>query len=378
MSKEGKLITLKNAIQLKIVLKQTKPAIWRRIVVENSITFFELHHIIQCVMGWENAHLYEFMVDNYRIGEPNGDFDSYSGSKMIDSEEIALEEVLSSEIKKFSYDYDFGDGWDHEIIIEKILPLDHAIEYPKCLKGKMNCPPEDCGGIPGYYNLVEIMKNKKHPERKEMIEWLGGVFDPMKFDLEGTNAHLSLLSEALKDSKEDLDEDDLLKGEFFDDDDDDWDDEYDLLGLLPDVPIKVVNKSKHDLPHYETEASAGMDLRANIEKNIRLKPLERALVKTGLYIELPIGFEAQVRPRSGLAIKHGITVLNAPGTVDADYRGEIGVILVNLSSETYLIEDGARIAQLVIAHHERGEWEEVKKLGDTDRGEGGFGSTGKS
>lgn len=142
------------------------------------------------------------------------------------------------------------------------------------------------------------------------------------------------------------------------------------------MQIKIINKSNHALPHYETIASAGMDLRANIDEAITLKPLERTIVKTGLFIELPIGFEAQIRPRSGLAAKKGITVLNAPGTVDADYRGEIGVILVNLSNEDFTIENGERIAQLVIAKHERAEWIEVETLSETSRGKGGFGSTG--
>jgi len=140
--------------------------------------------------------------------------------------------------------------------------------------------------------------------------------------------------------------------------------------------VKIINKSSHELPHYETIASAGMDLRANITESITLNPLERTIVKTGLFIELPIGYEAQVRPRSGLAAKKGITVLNSPGTVDADYRGEIGVILVNLSNEPFVIENGERIAQLVIAKHERAEWQEVTELSETVRGEGGFGSTG--
>lgn len=140
--------------------------------------------------------------------------------------------------------------------------------------------------------------------------------------------------------------------------------------------IHVINKSKHALPHYETLASAGMDLKANIEEAIVLKPLERAIVKTGLFIALPVGYEAQVRPRSGLAAKKGITVLNSPGTVDADYRGEIGVILVNISNEDFVVNDGERIAQLVIAKHERAEWTLVKELDETERGEGGFGSTG--
>jgi len=142
------------------------------------------------------------------------------------------------------------------------------------------------------------------------------------------------------------------------------------------MQINIINKSNHALPHYETGASAGMDLRANISEPITLQPLERTIIKTGLFIALPVGLEAQVRPRSGLAAKKGITVLNAPGTVDADYRGEIGVILVNLSNEVFVVEDGERIAQLVIAKHERAEWIEVTELTETARGEGGFGSTG--
>jgi dUTP pyrophosphatase len=140
--------------------------------------------------------------------------------------------------------------------------------------------------------------------------------------------------------------------------------------------VQIINKSKHATPNYETDGAAGMDLRANIDASITLKPLERAIVKTGLYIALPVGFEAQVRPRSGLAAKKGITVLNSPGTVDADYRGEIGVILVNLSNDNFIINDGERIAQLIIAKHERVHWQEVEVLSDTERGAGGFGSTG--
>ncbi|NND10407.1 MAG: dUTP diphosphatase [Flavobacteriaceae bacterium] len=142
------------------------------------------------------------------------------------------------------------------------------------------------------------------------------------------------------------------------------------------MEIKIINKSSHQLPEYETLASAGMDLRANLSESITLRPLERTIVKTGLYIELPIGYEAQVRPRSGLAAKKGITVLNAPGTIDADYRGELGVILVNLSNEDFKIQNGERIAQLIIAKHERATWIETIELAETVRGEGGFGSTG--
>ncbi len=142
------------------------------------------------------------------------------------------------------------------------------------------------------------------------------------------------------------------------------------------MKIKIVNRSQHDLPKYETEASAGMDLRANLEKPLQMKPLERVLVPTGLYIELPVGYEAQVRPRSGLALKKGITVLNSPGTIDADYRGEIRVILINLSNETFEINDGDRIAQMVISAHVQAQWEPVEVLTETRRGAGGFGHTG--
>jgi len=142
------------------------------------------------------------------------------------------------------------------------------------------------------------------------------------------------------------------------------------------MKIKVINKSAHPLPHYETIASAGMDLRANLIESILLNPMERAIIPTGIYLELPIGIEAQVRPRSGLAAKKGVTVLNAPGTIDADYRGEVGVILVNLSNDPFQIENGERIAQLIIARHELAEWIEVDELSDTVRGKGGFGSTG--
>jgi dUTP pyrophosphatase len=144
------------------------------------------------------------------------------------------------------------------------------------------------------------------------------------------------------------------------------------------IRINIVNKSNNPLPDYGTQYSAGMDIRANIEAPITLKPLERVLVPTGLYIELPEGFEAQIRPRSGMALKHGISVLNTPGTIDADYRGEIRVILVNLSNETYEINKGERICQMVIAKHEKVEWELTETLNETVRGEGGFGHTGKN
>jgi dUTP pyrophosphatase len=143
------------------------------------------------------------------------------------------------------------------------------------------------------------------------------------------------------------------------------------------MKINIVNKSKHTLPKYETEYSAGMDLKANIGIDIVLKPLERVLVPTGLFIELPKGYEAQIRPRSGLALKKGITVLNTPGTIDADYRGEIGIILINLSNENFVITDGERICQMIISKHETIIWDEVNELNSSNRGSGGFGHTGK-
>ena len=143
------------------------------------------------------------------------------------------------------------------------------------------------------------------------------------------------------------------------------------------MKVRIINKSSNELPSYQTEASAGMDLRAELEKPVDLAPLERAVIGTGLYMELPAGFEAQVRPRSGLAAKKGISVLNSPGTIDADYRGEIGVILVNISNEPVRIEPGERIAQMVISRFEQALWEEVEVLSQTDRGSGGFGSTGE-
>ena len=143
------------------------------------------------------------------------------------------------------------------------------------------------------------------------------------------------------------------------------------------MQVPIINKSKHALPHYQTPASAGMDLRANLDSAIELGPLERALIPTGIFMALPDGYEAQVRPRSGLAFKMGLTVLNSPGTIDADYRGEVKVLLVNLSNDTVLIADGERIAQLIVAKHERVEWQLTQELSETERGAGGYGSTGK-
>jgi dUTP pyrophosphatase len=142
------------------------------------------------------------------------------------------------------------------------------------------------------------------------------------------------------------------------------------------MKIRIVNQSKHALPHYETALSAGMDLRANLDEPVLLKSLERSLIPTGLFIELPEGFEAQIRPRSGLAIKNGISLVNSPGTIDADYRGEIKIIMINLSKDEFIVQDGERIAQMIIAGHEKAQWIEVETLNETERGEGGFGHSG--
>ncbi len=143
------------------------------------------------------------------------------------------------------------------------------------------------------------------------------------------------------------------------------------------MKIKIVNKSKHKFPEYSTEHSAGMDIRANIDEPVKLGPMKRALIPTGLFLELPVGYEAQIRPRSGLAIKNGISVLNSPGTIDADYRGEVCIILINLSDDNFIINDGDRICQMIIAKHERAEWLSVDSLIESSRGSGGFGHTGK-
>jgi len=181
------------AVQLKISLKNSSPPIWRRVLVKSSISFYELHYTIQIAMDWGNYHLYEFKIGDYRIGIIDEDFDDpeTGASKIIVSKEITLDEVISKgEFKSFSYEYDFGDGWIHSIVVEKTMPLDPDKYYPVCIKGKLNCPPEDCGGLYGYYNFLEIISNKKHPEYKYMLEWMGGRFDPTEFEVDDVNVDL--------------------------------------------------------------------------------------------------------------------------------------------------------------------------------------------
>lgn len=183
-------------VQLKITLEWSKPPIWRRVLVDKSITFLALHLVIQAAMGWENDHLYEFKVGGQRIGEPDEeDFGSSFGNRQppLNAEETTLESLITAARQKFTYEYDFGDGWQHQITAEKFLPGDKHLSYPACTDGALNCPPEDCGGIPGYYHLLEVITNKRHPGRKDMLEWLGGSFDPDYFDMDETNKKLRRL-----------------------------------------------------------------------------------------------------------------------------------------------------------------------------------------
>jgi hypothetical protein len=177
-------------IQLKITLQGTKPPIWRQVLVNKTTTFLELHYIIQITMGWENSHLFEFEINKYRIAEPNEDFDTEFTEKTLDATTITLDSIITSTKEKFNYIYDFGDSWNHQILVEKFLPLNTKTQYPNCINGELNCPPEDCGGIGGFYGLLDIINNKRHPERKEMLEWLGGQFDAEHFDKNEINKEL--------------------------------------------------------------------------------------------------------------------------------------------------------------------------------------------
>ena len=179
-----------NILQLKITLDQIEPPIWRRVEVKDDISFYELHHVIQIAMGWWNTHLFEFEAGGYTIGVIEG---SMVPEGTLGSKEVRLSRLLDTEKMKFKYLYDFGDNWDHEIEIEKIIPEVSGRSYPTCIGGERNCPPEDIMGFPGYMNLVEIMKDKNHPEYQGMLEWLGEEYDPEYFDLQETNGELQFI-----------------------------------------------------------------------------------------------------------------------------------------------------------------------------------------
>ena len=180
-----------NIIQVKISLRGTKPLIWRRILVEKTSTFEALHEVIQIAMGWTNSHLHEFTADGVRIGQPLDEFDMDYGEKLIDEATVTLESVLTDSTQTVDYTYDFGDSWEHTLVVEKWLPVDAAIRYPICTGGKLNCPPEDCGGIPGFYEMLRIVNDKGHSERQEMLEWLGGAYDAKAFNLQEVNQQLT-------------------------------------------------------------------------------------------------------------------------------------------------------------------------------------------
>ena len=178
-------------LQLKISLRGTKPPIWRRVLVEKSTTFEELHEVIQTVVGWTNSHLHEFTVQGIRIGQPLDEFDIDFGEELIDESTVTLESVLTSSNQKFDYIYDFGDSWNHVVVVEKWLPAEEGIMYPICTGGKLNCPPEDCGGIPGLYEMLRIVHDKRHSEHQDMLEWLGEVYDVKAFDQQEVNRQLA-------------------------------------------------------------------------------------------------------------------------------------------------------------------------------------------
>jgi len=173
--------------QIKVTLRYSKPPIWRRIQVRGDTRLDQLHMILQAVMGWWNAHLHQFVVGNIYYGEPHPDY----GFEMRDESRVKLAQVVPHEKAKFVYEYDFGDSWEHELLVEKILPAEKGVRYPRCIKGKRACPPEDVGGVWGYDDFLEAIKDPKHPEHEDMLEWIGDEFDPEEFDLAALNEALS-------------------------------------------------------------------------------------------------------------------------------------------------------------------------------------------
>lgn len=182
---------MEEIIQIKVSLNESNPLIWRRLLVEKTATFMDLHDFIQEAMGWENCHMFDFRVGKSHIGEPDEMFEEdFAGRKFMNANTTVLDSMISKTKQKFEYEYDFGDGWIHQVLVEKFLPRDEKIKYPQCLDGEMSCPPEDCGGIYAYYDMLDILADKKNPEREDMIEWLGADFDPKRFDVAEANERL--------------------------------------------------------------------------------------------------------------------------------------------------------------------------------------------
>ena len=186
-----KQATLAPIYQLKVTLKGSKPPIWRRIQVSSSTTLEQFHQVLQTVMGWYDCHLHQFSIGGIDYGQPSPDFGF--GQDIRNEKSVPLSRVVPGEKFKFDYTYDFGDGWEHQIVVEKVLPPDPEVQYPVCLKGKRNCPPSDCGGIWGYAELLEVLTESEHPDHEEMLEWVGGSFDPEAFDLDEINQKLGSL-----------------------------------------------------------------------------------------------------------------------------------------------------------------------------------------
>lgn len=187
---------MKDILQLKVSLHQSSPEIWRRILVDKGTTLFDLHHILQITMGWQNYHLYEFKINKQRFGIPNDDFED---AALIDASQVKLEDVLTNDKQKFEYLYDFGDYWRHNIVYEKSLEDDGVSYYPVCTDGELSAPPEDCGGLGGYHHLIQVISSKDYPDHEDMVEWVGEEFDPNFFDKTMINEELEMLDEYIDD-----------------------------------------------------------------------------------------------------------------------------------------------------------------------------------
>jgi len=185
-------------LKIRIILDNTSPLIWRDILVKRNISFYQLHQIIQITMGWTNAHLFEFSIEGYRISEIYDDLEEFEPGDISNARELYLEDVINEKGEEFIYTYDFGDSWDHTIKVEPYHMIDKAMQLPVCLSGELQCPPEDCGGIPGFYNLLKILSNNKHPEYKDTKRWVGSKFDPTKFDLIKVNKQLKNINRSIR------------------------------------------------------------------------------------------------------------------------------------------------------------------------------------